>query len=70
MLHASHKHQTPSDHQTITSPSSTMSQLKKRSVAVSFIFQFPKDDTTNTRPKVALFKRSDKVRTYQFVAII
>ncbi|KID88458.1 translation initiation factor eIF-2B subunit family protein [Metarhizium guizhouense ARSEF 977] len=42
-----------------------MSQLKKRSVAVSFIFQFPKDDTTNTRPKVALFKRSDKVRTYQ-----
>ncbi|KAH0601899.1 hypothetical protein MHUMG1_00778 [Metarhizium humberi] len=48
----------------LTTPS-TMSQLKKRSVAVSFIFQFPKDDTTNTRPKVALFKRSDKVRTYQ-----
>ncbi|KHN95882.1 Initiation factor 2B-related protein [Metarhizium album ARSEF 1941] len=42
-----------------------MSPLKKCCVAVSFIFHLPKDDAKNTRPKVALFRRSDKVRTYQ-----
>ncbi|KAH6880503.1 hypothetical protein B0T10DRAFT_565725 [Thelonectria olida] len=38
--------------------------LKRRAVAGSFIFKFPDDDLTKT-PKVALFRRSGKVRTYQ-----
>ncbi|CAM1505745.1 Fc.00g113820.m01.CDS01 [Cosmosporella sp. VM-42] len=42
----------------------TMTQLKKRAVAGSFIFKFPNDDTTK-KPQVALFRRSGEVSTYQ-----
>ncbi|KAL5365867.1 hypothetical protein BJX96DRAFT_20326 [Aspergillus floccosus] len=38
------------------------SSLEKRAVVSSFIFRFPRGQT---KPDVALFKRSDKVRTYQ-----
>ncbi|PWY61905.1 translation initiation factor eIF-2B subunit family protein [Aspergillus eucalypticola CBS 122712] len=38
------------------------SQLEKRAVVSSFIFYFPKGPSE--KPVVALFKRSDKVRTY------
>ncbi|KAK4168372.1 Methylthioribose-1-phosphate isomerase [Cladorrhinum sp. PSN259] len=38
-------------------------EWKKRSVVSSFIFKF--DDSGQNQPKVALFKRSDKVSTYQ-----
>ncbi|KFA62941.1 hypothetical protein S40285_04368 [Stachybotrys chlorohalonatus IBT 40285] len=41
-------------------------KLQHRSVAASFLLRFPNDDTSQ-RPKVALFRRSDKVRTYQCV---
>ncbi|GFF28420.1 hypothetical protein IFM58399_01972 [Aspergillus lentulus] len=37
-------------------------QKQKRNVVSSLIFTFPDDDTS--KPKVALFRRSDKVRTY------
>lgn len=43
-----------------------MPELKRRAVAGSFIFKFPDGDTTK-KPQVALFRRSDKVRTYQYV---
>ncbi|KAK4187734.1 Methylthioribose-1-phosphate isomerase [Podospora australis] len=39
------------------------SEWKKRSVVSNFIFKF--DGTQDGKPKVALFKRSDKVSTYQ-----
>lgn len=39
-------------------------QLTKRAVVSSFIFKFPED---GGKPVVALFKRSDKVSTYQLV---
>jgi hypothetical protein len=42
----------------------TMPQLKHRAVAGTFLFKFPNDDLSQ-HPKVALFRRSDKVRTYQ-----
>jgi hypothetical protein len=38
--------------------------LKQRAVSGSFIIKYP-DDGEDGRPKVALFKRSGKVRTYQ-----
>jgi hypothetical protein len=38
------------------------SSLEKRAVVSSLIFRFPRGQTN---PDVALFKRSDKVRTYQ-----
>ncbi|KOS21754.1 Translation initiation factor eIF-2B subunit alpha [Escovopsis weberi] len=41
-----------------------MSALEKRSVTSSLIFKFPDDDESQ-RPQLALFRRSDKVRTYQ-----
>ncbi|KAH6980589.1 hypothetical protein BKA56DRAFT_485973 [Ilyonectria sp. MPI-CAGE-AT-0026] len=41
-----------------------MSQLKRRTVASGFIFKFPDDDVTK-KPKVALFRRSGEVSTYQ-----
>ncbi|UKZ83003.1 hypothetical protein TrVFT333_010804 [Trichoderma virens FT-333] len=41
-----------------------MAQLAKRAVAVSFIFQFPDGDASQ-KPRVALFRRSGKVNTYQ-----
>ncbi|ODA80910.1 hypothetical protein RJ55_03870 [Drechmeria coniospora] len=41
-----------------------MAALKKREVAGSFIFKFPDGDASR-RPKVALFKRSGAVSTYQ-----
>lgn len=41
------------------------SQLEKRAVVSSFIFKFPRGPSE--KPVVALFKRSDKVRTYRFV---
>ena len=41
------------------------SQLEKRAVVSSFIFHFPKGPSE--KPVVALFKRSDKVRTYRLV---
>jgi hypothetical protein len=41
-----------------------MPELKKRAVAGSFIFKFPNNDVTKT-PKIALFRRSGEVRTYQ-----
>ncbi|KAI9375478.1 hypothetical protein BJX61DRAFT_128704 [Aspergillus egyptiacus] len=37
--------------------------LERRSVVSSFIFRFP--DSRSDKPQVALFKRSDKVSTYQ-----
>ncbi|PKX99241.1 translation initiation factor eIF-2B subunit family protein [Aspergillus novofumigatus IBT 16806] len=37
-------------------------QKQKRNVVSSLIFTFPDDDSS--KPKVALFRRSDKVRTY------
>lgn len=40
--------------------------LIKREVAASFILKFPDGDERKT-PWVALFKRSDRVRTYQYV---
>ncbi|KAM0454812.1 hypothetical protein ACHAPV_008185 [Trichoderma viride] len=40
-----------------------MSSLKKRAVAVSFIFKFPNGNVSR-RPQVALFRRSGKVNTY------
>lgn len=43
-----------------------MSQLKKRSVAASFLFEFPHNDTA-LLPQVALFRRSGDVRTYQYI---
>ncbi|KAF4986217.1 hypothetical protein FDECE_16065 [Fusarium decemcellulare] len=44
--------------------STTMTSLKHRAVASSFIFKFPDDDTSQ-KPQVALFRRSDKVSTYR-----
>ncbi|KAI9150274.1 Methylthioribose-1-phosphate isomerase [Paramyrothecium foliicola] len=41
-----------------------MPQLKHRAVAGTFLFKFPHGDLSQP-PKVALFRRSDKVRTYQ-----
>ncbi|KAL4891800.1 hypothetical protein BDV59DRAFT_58995 [Aspergillus ambiguus] len=41
----------------------TSSNLEKRAVVSSFIFRFPRGKSA--KPDVALFKRSDKVRTYQ-----
>ncbi|KAL6887215.1 hypothetical protein HDV57DRAFT_514783 [Trichoderma longibrachiatum] len=41
-----------------------MTQLKECAVAVSFIFQFPDGDEQRT-PRVALFRRSGQVNTYQ-----
>ncbi|KAI5459369.1 hypothetical protein BGZ63DRAFT_426648 [Mariannaea sp. PMI_226] len=41
-----------------------MSSLEHRTVVSSFIFKFPEDDLTK-KPQVALFRRSDKVNTYQ-----
>lgn len=41
-----------------------MAQLEKRAVAASFIFKFPGNDESK-EPQVALFQRSDKVRTYK-----
>ncbi|KAL6699424.1 hypothetical protein J3F84DRAFT_184046 [Trichoderma pleuroticola] len=41
-----------------------MSQLAKKAVAVSFIFQFP-DGRDAKKPRVALFRRSGEVNTYQ-----
>ncbi|KAH0522876.1 hypothetical protein TsFJ059_006663 [Trichoderma semiorbis] len=41
-----------------------MSQLAKKAVAVSFIFQFPQGNDSN-KPRVALFRRSGEVNTYQ-----
>nr|WNZ75426.1 hypothetical protein [Trichoderma harzianum] len=41
-----------------------MSQLAKKAVAVSFIFQFP-DGNDSNKPRVALFRRSGEVNTYQ-----
>ncbi|KAL7931507.1 hypothetical protein V8C35DRAFT_309693 [Trichoderma chlorosporum] len=41
-----------------------MAQLIKKPVAVSFIFQFP-DGNETQRPRVALFRRSGEVNTYQ-----
>ncbi|KAK5996499.1 hypothetical protein PT974_01834 [Cladobotryum mycophilum] len=41
-----------------------MPQFKRRAVASSFIFRFPGNDLSE-KPQVALFRRSDKVRTYQ-----
>ncbi|KAM0478936.1 hypothetical protein ACHAPX_004914 [Trichoderma viride] len=40
-----------------------MFSLKKRAVAVSFIFKFP-DGNVSRRPQVALFRRSGEVNTY------
>lgn len=44
--------------------STTMAPLKKRAVAGSFILKFPNNDVTKY-PQVALFMRSDAVRTYK-----
>ncbi|KAL7941363.1 hypothetical protein V8C42DRAFT_334959 [Trichoderma barbatum] len=41
-----------------------MAELKKSAVAVSFIFQFP-DGNEPLKPRVALFRRSGDVNTYQ-----
>ncbi|KAK1246160.1 hypothetical protein MKX07_005229 [Trichoderma sp. CBMAI-0711] len=41
-----------------------MTQLRECAVAVSFIFQFPDGDEERT-PRVALFRRSGQVNTYQ-----
>ena len=38
--------------------------LKKRSVVSSFIYKYV-DENGERKPKVALFRRSDKVNTYQ-----
>ncbi|KAI1821471.1 translation initiation factor eIF-2B subunit family protein [Xylaria intraflava] len=43
--------------------SSEAAPIKRRKVAGSFLFKIPNGDYT--RAKVALFRRSDKVRTYQ-----
>jgi hypothetical protein len=43
-----------------------MPELKRRAVAGSFILQFP-DGQMDQKPKVALFRRSGAVRTYQYV---
>lgn len=40
-------------------------QIKKRAVVSSFIFQFPDTGESKAKARVALFKRSDKVNTYQ-----
>ncbi|KAH6609953.1 translation initiation factor eif-2b subunit family [Trichoderma cornu-damae] len=40
-------------------------QLKRSAVAVSFIFRFPEGHVANTRPQVALFRRSGEVNTYR-----
>lgn len=45
-----------------TAPLRAPKELKKRSVVGSFLL---KRDEHDGRPKVALFKRSDKVNTYQ-----
>jgi hypothetical protein len=42
-----------------------MTQLRECAVAVSFIFQFPDGDEERT-PRVALFRRSGQVNTYQY----
>lgn len=44
-------------------PEVTKQPLKKRAVVSSFIFEFPEDG--KGKPVVALFRRSDKVNTYQ-----
>lgn len=41
-----------------------MPELKRRAVAGSFILKFP-DGRMDQKPKVALFRRSGEVRTYQ-----
>ncbi|KAI1074228.1 nagb/rpia/CoA transferase-like protein [Whalleya microplaca] len=46
-----------------TEPSKVEKEYKKRSVAGSFLFRF--SDGDEKRAQVALFRRSDKVRTYQ-----
>ncbi|KAL6803428.1 hypothetical protein GGI42DRAFT_26289 [Trichoderma sp. SZMC 28013] len=50
--------------QSILSKKTIMSQFAKRAVAVSFIFQFP-DGNDSDKPRVALFRRSGEVNTYQ-----
>ena len=47
----------------ISSQSTVAMSLAPRTVAGSFLFQFPNNDTSQP-PLIALFRRSDKVRTY------
>lgn len=48
------------------SAQNSVNGLKKRSVVSSFIFKL--DGTPDGQPKVALFRRSDKVSTYRSAA--
>lgn len=44
---------------------SSAGEWKKRSVVSAFIFKFGDDGGSEVEPRVALFRRSSKVSTYQ-----